>query len=732
MTNLLTNITGDNRSSAEEPPETPAPLFAVRALKSAFFGTPAPEKDKEDDDLQLPIVQHVSPEITNRPPSPTQFPIFQQDRLTTQKSKVEMLLSPAKGILLTPGTGTTRRKTVSFGALTGFNEGLAKSGIGQERAAAASISFSSNPSRNIQGNRRREAGLRRTLFDVQGKRSELALGEQGKPEEDQITTDPTYEAESLEVKATTDDFDITADLKHPLSRSGQHWKKEYQRDHENSKREMRKLIHYTQAAKSYAIKRDAEALDLSEKLKQALAESAEMETRVSQLASQLLNSAGQQTKTPSDQAELLSELAVHTANSLRYKQKAEKYKMAIQAQNTFAAGGKEQTQSDKSNPAPGIPQPSVVQPQKEFDQVESVSISEGQEILQLRNVAEMAESKAAALEKENLALKNTLSKVKQEMKAYEIRHQAREQRRKRKDEKAETQRLALKTELGKYRAMYQQKINSLAGQDTVAKTDCTQTTPPEVGTLKRHNVVDDLNERYPEYALPLHDENPPNLPPKTSTTKNSCPTRETSYQEKHWDGPSMRSSSLQESVDIWATSAEEPKGAHAPPSSTSPRDPSLVYDKSPLAELKHLLNEGHGHRVNSRLSSTNRIEKKLMESKPLEQVGVCTFPTAILANLDPAPVLALDSEKNCSQDQCDVNTAPKSSEASFQQHPLTRVPIQSRSNTLSRLLGNSRASSLSGRPPLPPGRAEAAKKRLVQRNAEVIRRTGHEIEQRPL
>ncbi|MCJ1378772.1 hypothetical protein MMC17_001871 [Xylographa soralifera] len=723
----------NNRSFAEEPPETPAPLFAVRALKSALFGTPVLEEDEEDDDIQKPTVQHVSPELFDRPLSPARAPVVSGTKFVAQKSKMDVLLSPAKGILLTPGTGTARRKTVSFGALADFDKGLTKSSLSQE-GESTDLTSENSPKlgRGLQENCRRETGLRRTLFEVQEKRSEFKLPEEGLLAEDQSMTNPMYKTGDPGGKVTTDGPDVTVDLKHPISRSGQHWKKEYQKDHDKSKKEMRKLIHYTQAAKSYAIKRDTEALSLSEKLKQALTRSAEMETRVSQLASQLSFSAGQQNIIPSDQVELLGELATQTANSLRYKQKAEKYKMAIQAQSTFTNGGKEMVQGEKSNAASGNLQVSVPQARRKVDKLEAASILEGEEMLQLRNMAELAEIKAAALIKENLALKNTLARVKQEMKAYEIRHQAREQRRKQKDERSEAQRLALQEELAKYRTMPQQKAENVPSRKSMGNIDGSRMKSLEAKALKQHTIIGNLNERYHQNTLPQQDENTPRQLPKILERRKLGSTTGESSLTKSWNGQDMKSSSLQGSVNIWAAYVEELK-------STSPRDTSLVYDESPLAELKHLMNEGHGHRVRKEPSIAEKSEKKIMDSKALEHVEKYAIPARILPNLElrlaPAPVttLASDYEEVLTQDQRVPEATSKSSETAFQVRSQVRpqgpFPSQSRSNTLSRLLGNSRTNSLSGRPPLPPDRAEAARKRLEQRNVEMPK-NGNECEQR--
>ncbi|MCJ1285158.1 hypothetical protein MMC26_004496 [Xylographa opegraphella] len=717
MANLLTTTADNNRSFADEPPETPAPLFAVRALKSALFGTPALEEEdeaEEENNIQLPTIQHVSTEDFIRPLSPARTPAVSNHNHTAQQPKTEPLLSPAKGILLTPGTGATRRKTVSFGALADFNKDLTKSGLDREGELAGLTSTdSAKPGRGLQATRRREAGLRRTLFDIQGKRPESKMQAGGLQAEDQQTIEPAYKTNKLGGKAFTDSPDVTVDLKHPISRSGQHWKNEYQKDHAKSKKEMRKLIHYTQAAKSYAIKRDTEALSLNEKLKQALTRSAEMESRVSQLASQLSHSAGQKNRTPSDHVELLGELATQTANSLRYKQKAEKYRTALQAQSKLATLGNELVQSEMNNTASGELQTSVPQAKRQAHKCESTSFVEGEEILQLRNVAEMAENKAAALMKENLSLKNTLARVKQEMKAYEIRHQAREQRRKKKEEKTEAQRLALEEELAQYRTVRQQKTATIPSQNSVSRVDGSRAAPLETKTLKQHTVVGNLNKRYHKFALPEQNENSSKQSPKVFERQKLDSSTEANSLKESWNLQDIKSHSLQGSVDIWAGSVDELK-------SSSPRDPSLIYDESPLAELKHLLNEGHGHRVRDRSIMVKRSEKQIIDSKPMEHV-VNTGPICTLPKLEQEPVparvavLEAGHEGVFGQDHLLPKAVPKLSEATFQVRPQASLPSQSRSNTLSRLLGNSRASSLSGRPPLPLDRAEAARKRLEQK-----------------
>lgn len=72
-------------------------MFAARALKSALFGTPAPPADDTTVEIKTEIQG-----VADKDP----------------RSSKCYSMSPTKppGILLTPGTATARRKTVSFGA----------------------------------------------------------------------------------------------------------------------------------------------------------------------------------------------------------------------------------------------------------------------------------------------------------------------------------------------------------------------------------------------------------------------------------------------------------------------------------------------------------------------------------------------------------------------------------------------------------------------------------------
>jgi hypothetical protein len=260
----------------QEPPETPAPLFAARALKSALFGTPAPVEDDT----------HYE---------------YDSDAETMAGKDVKRSLSPTKpqSILLTPGTATTRRKTVSFG-----NEVLdkaeknvvgraSKSGIPDDCPGKFPSPW---PADEKSTKSTRKTTLTQTLENARESKPPRTSSESNrgssesqqllnpKPESDSKVTSNSRARSGRSTKPQKSnqellqelveynpvECDMTMDLNEPHSQSGKFWKSEYEHYHQEAKREMEKLLKYKQLAKSYAKKRDAEAIDLSEKLKELL------------------------------------------------------------------------------------------------------------------------------------------------------------------------------------------------------------------------------------------------------------------------------------------------------------------------------------------------------------------------------------------------------------------------------------------------------------------------------
>ncbi|KAK2019483.1 hypothetical protein LZ32DRAFT_686567 [Colletotrichum eremochloae] len=293
----LEGASGGNRANADDTtqidqPDTPAPVFAARALKSAIFGTPARPDDENTAKMAHRRDADDSDEESRTPLKP-------------------------QGILLTPGTGTSRRKRVSFGhdvldnkkfdnkkgnkgkqsdeRLGKFPESFTDSGGDSASKRTRLIEAMENSRRNKGTANPRE----RSQTRASGTRGDDAEDEWEEADDDQCTQD------------------VTIDLNEPHSRSGKYWKSEFEQYHQDAKAEMEKLLKYKQLAKSYAKMKDAEAIDLNAKLKEEQEKAAQMEKKISEMTAQIASkrASGEEQDNP----QLMKDLAKQTSLAAEYK-----------------------------------------------------------------------------------------------------------------------------------------------------------------------------------------------------------------------------------------------------------------------------------------------------------------------------------------------------------------------------------------------------------------------------
>ncbi|KAK0626637.1 spindle pole body formation-associated protein-domain-containing protein [Immersiella caudata] len=267
-------------------PDTPAPVFAVRALKTALFGTPA-ARDR------------ASKERTSQPTN--------SNSAVTQPSA-----SPTKppGILLTPGVGTTRRKRVSFGH--GVKEGAAESTVSDSGPIKPPTPWKSRGD-DEAGDTISRPKTRLTQALENSRRSGTLEDAAEAKEAEDVWEEIEEESEY--------DGDVTVDLNEPYSRSGKYWKSEFETYHKDAKAEMEKLVKYKQLAKSYAKKKDQEAIDLNQKLKEEQEKVKQMDQRVSEMGRQIALRA-KKTGGELDSGHM-EELTKQTALALEYKKQVE-------------------------------------------------------------------------------------------------------------------------------------------------------------------------------------------------------------------------------------------------------------------------------------------------------------------------------------------------------------------------------------------------------------------------
>ncbi|KAF6223525.1 hypothetical protein HO133_000368 [Letharia lupina] len=705
----LTRRQDDGLSYIEEPPETPAPLFAVRAFKTAIFGTPHPDQND--------VRHHMLPGEPKRDVAKTQ-PAAKVEGNQAHDAvngyfdepvallKVDPLASPTKGILLTPGTGATRRKTVSFGTLISNAQKIKEQSPSTEANRDPALKKSNRPEMPEENSRIQpcHSSLTKTLIELSKQKPNnhsITSTEEGSTRES---------AASIGAHAGNSDqiADQTVDLSQPCSRSGQHWKTEYEQYHKRSNREMKKIIMYGQNVKSYAVKKDSEATGLGEKLKKELAKVAAMEKKVSKLAAQLNNIHAQGPEGESEQTRLVSELAQQTALAIRYKQKADQYRRAMQKENRAdgSVGERDDIQAMEETDECSTKEansPEIVARSAEKDMLHA-------QLESLRMSAKKAEDQAAKLEAENGALKRSLARVKGEMMSYESRRQAREERLKRREAKCKADQKVCEAQLAKLTVEHQNLLLA-SGQPSKAE-GLAQPQPPACSDDLRGL---DGNPKSSEGALATGDE------------LDHGPVEQNRVSKVYL---SPRKSRLQKSVvDIWTLSSPRDAVDGGSLSKLPPELPpsSVRHDiQRTLKEIdQNLIPEQHpGTKSNPKihLSQANDAHKPPTQTTPQPQSGMSPpihrthnrRPT--ISSPRPATLDLTSSPAELEPSKAILRPSVKPSTATLGRSSSFTSRVGSRTSTMT----SARGSALSAE------RAAAAKARLAARSAE--KRKGRERE----
>ncbi|OJJ48888.1 hypothetical protein ASPZODRAFT_1341114 [Penicilliopsis zonata CBS 506.65] len=206
-----------------EPPETPAPVFALRAFKSALFGTPGEEEEKEEENqgqaVKLKSIPAINP--IGKTDALKQTTGSAEDAEPTKKDvdlDTQVMVSPTKGILVTPGTISNRRKTVSFGQEVVDNE--RKRDASPSKTPRTPTQKPGNVSSqwlsaSSDGKNKPRSKLTQTLMDAREKT----------PPTSQPTRTGQKELAEAQTKVCSDDHnDETLNLDEPRSQSGKYWK----------------------------------------------------------------------------------------------------------------------------------------------------------------------------------------------------------------------------------------------------------------------------------------------------------------------------------------------------------------------------------------------------------------------------------------------------------------------------------------------------------------------------
>lgn len=325
-----------------------------------------------------------------------------------------------------------RRKTVSFGESVIDNEGKRPGSASKPAktppnpAGTLSTQWMSGSS---DGSGKPRSKLTQTLMNARDNASKNS--EPTKSDESTEETKPVIVPGS---KDALDNEDITLNLEDPHSESGKYWKTEFDNYRVRTNREIKKLIHYRSIAKSYARKKDTEAMRLADKLKEEEEKVAEMERQVSRLASSMVGEGSM-----GDKEHLLQGLTKQTALALQYKQQVTSLRNTLERHDVVSDAAnitqkkKEELPSNAQTDELRKTQQALEQANAKIEEMKT----QQSELSTLQDLAQSSEKKAQALEKENNTLKQTLARVKQEMSRYEGRRKDKETRLKQREARLE-------------------------------------------------------------------------------------------------------------------------------------------------------------------------------------------------------------------------------------------------------------------------------------------------------
>lgn len=519
-------------------PDTPAPVFAVRALKSALFGTPAPQG------------HHAEHETGD---------MAAQKELGTVDSGTSDAKSPAKppGILLTPGTGTTRRKRVSFGhdvkAGVAGQQGLLEEGAGKSPSLFVGKDGDGKKTRP-------KSRLTQALENARKHKNPPVTGLEARDSAPGATQGKDVREDVGDLER---DPDVTIDLNEPHSRSGKYWKTCFETYHADAKAEMEKLVKYKQLAKSYAKMKDSEALDLQQKLKEEQERVKRMEARISE-TTRLVASGAKDNGGAYDDT-MVADLAKQTALAVEYREQVRELEELLKDGSDHESEDKPKRRRQGASPRT---QRTLLETQRELRKAR-VQVREigrlKDEVNRLRSDLLFAEQRTAKLADENKKLAGDLSQKSSraldlERKLEESRAEARQKDRELRRLKSEHDQLKenAKTRFVEAEHVVQKKNEKISSLKDELRTLKTETEP------KRPARTKDL-----ETAWKTDREN---IKPKDRATADDEPKKLRDTLD------SVRQASLSKGLKIQPTSSDTRSGSGS--NSKACEDETLISSRA--------------------------------------------------------------------------------------------------------------------------------------------------------
>ncbi|KAH9827330.1 Spindle pole body formation-associated protein [Teratosphaeria destructans] len=262
-----------------EPPETPAPVFAVRAFKHAIFGTPQTVQAKQRRNSNT---ENTRSRGTN---SRTERPTMMRPKSVSDARALgfgeglrpvpEAMASPTKGILVTPGAAAAKRKTVTFGEQVTDNEDKRpiKSGLPDDCPGKFPSPWTKpTVDDRDDGDEVEDTGRARP-------RSKLT-------EALEQVRDDSAKRKRSERRDEVEKIEDTGGSE-PSRECCKRWIAQFDAYREKSQRDVRKLIQKQKMAKDFARDKDMQCTDLADQLRQERKKVDRLEKKTVELEAQL-------------------------------------------------------------------------------------------------------------------------------------------------------------------------------------------------------------------------------------------------------------------------------------------------------------------------------------------------------------------------------------------------------------------------------------------------------------
>ncbi len=204
------------------------------------------------------------------------------------------LVSPTKGILLTPGTAAAKKKNVTFGEHVRDNEDkrLIRNALSED-SPDANLASDSEKEEELLGQRHGRGKLTEALEQARDESRKRKAG-----------------SDKRSKRQMDEELDVPAEFRVPKSEVGKYWKNQYDIYRANTQREVKVIIKKQKMAKSFAHEKDRQCTELIIDLKLERQKVKALEGKLEELAALMKDLGEQLTASQRERQDQADEIAM--------------------------------------------------------------------------------------------------------------------------------------------------------------------------------------------------------------------------------------------------------------------------------------------------------------------------------------------------------------------------------------------------------------------------------------